>query len=394
MVPLLRGVQPDDIERIGLIHSEPSEVMATRPAAGWERLALRQRWQRLVPINLAAALIATVAIAAWYRVWEPSQIAKIFAYTIVYANFMGGLIAATLIRFGRRMYFRPFPQNWTLIAGAILASTVMGSLAANLVFLAFHCLPERTFWQSFWEANQFAVLIALVFGVSGVLYEIMRTSLEVATAELRSRQLQEERSRKLALEARLASLESQIRPHFLFNALNTISSMIHDDPKLAEDLLGRLSALLRSSLDSKQERLAPLSAELKIARDYLEIERARFGDRLRYEIDVPPEAHSVQLPAFSLQNLVENSVKYAVATRAEGGAIRIVSRVGNGEASVEVLDDGPGFTAEDIRPGHGLDNLRGRMAVLYGPEAKLEVERRAGRTVVRLRVASTRDRPS
>jgi two-component system, LytTR family, sensor histidine kinase AlgZ len=394
MIRLLQGVRRDDIARIGLVQSEPSVVMNTRYSGGWEQLSLAQRWKRLAPMNLAAAVIAVLAVVAWYRLRAPSQIVRVLICTIVYANVMGGLIAAALIRFGRRMYFRPFPQNWLLIAGAILASVVTGNLATSLAFLAFDYLPETGFWRCFWDVNQFAALIALVFGISAFLYEIVCTSLEVATLELRNRQLNEERSRKLALEAQLASLESQIRPHFLFNALNTISSSIHDDPKLAESLLGRLAALLRSSLDANQRRLAPLAAELKIVKDYLEIERARFGDRLRYEIDAPPETQSAEVPALSLQTLVENSVKYAVAPRAEGGAIRIVARAGNGEVQVEVSDDGPGFTKEDIRPGHGLDNLQSRMTALFGAGARLEIERNAGRTAVRLRVSYTQDQPA
>src|SRR5207253_6293 len=144
--------------------------------------------------------------------------------------------------------------------------------------------------------------------------------------ELQTAQLAEERARKFALEARLASLESHIRPHFLFNALNTVSSLIQDDPKLAESLLGKLSAVLRFSLEAKQQRGSPLGSEMNIVRQYLEIERARFGDRLRYEIEVSPEIQSATVPSFSIQTLVENSVKYAVANRIEGGAIRIAAR--------------------------------------------------------------------
>src|SRR5262249_19550049 len=155
---------------------------------------------------------------------------------------------------------------------------ILGSLISNLVFLAASILPFGDFWSSFWITNQFAAVFALIFGLGAFVFEVVRTALSAWHFE-------QERAQKRALEARLASLQSHIRPHFLFNALNTVSSLIHDDPKLAESLIGNLAALLRFSLDTSQAGLTPLATELKIVRDYLEIETARFGDRLRYDID-------------------------------------------------------------------------------------------------------------
>jgi LytS/YehU family sensor histidine kinase len=199
--------------------------------------------------------------------------------------------------------------------------------------------------------------------------------------ELRNRQLEQERASKFALEAQLASLESHIRPHFLFNTLNTISSLIPEDPGLAEHLVGKLAALLRLSLDSNQERLASLERELKIVGDYLEIERARYGSRLRFKSDVPAELRAVEVPALSLQTLVENSVKYAVGSRFEGAEIRLGASAHNGSLIVNVSDDGPGFNIESFPPGHGLDNLQRRLTVLFGPSARLEVSNDSGARV-------------
>jgi hypothetical protein len=351
---------------------------------GWEQLPAAKRWKRLLAINLAAVIISALLIVALYRLRQPYQIFLAFFYPMVCANIMGVLIAMSLIRFGRRMYLQPFPLNWALIGGAILAGTAAGSLAANLLFRAVGLLPANGFWASFWMVTQFATVIALIFGVTAFVYEIFRNTLAAAALELRTAQLEEERARKCALEAQLASLESHIRPHFLFNTLNTISSLIQDDPKLAESLLGKLAALLRFSLDANHERVSRLGSELKIVRQYLEIESARFGDRLRYEIEVPTELQSIEVPAFSVQTLVENAVKYAVANRLEGGSIRIAARAGNEAMCLEVRDDGPGFTTDAIRPGHGLDNLRSRLAALFGSEARLEIASEGGETAVRL----------
>jgi LytS/YehU family sensor histidine kinase len=158
--------------------------------------------------------------------------------------------------------------------------------------------------------------------------------------------------------------------------LNTISSLIPEDPRLAECLVGKLATVLRLSLDSNQERIGSVERELRIVRDYLEIERARFGSRLRFRIDVPPELLSIGLPALSLQTLVENSVKYAVGARFEGAEIRVAAVARNSSVFFEVSDDGPGFTAEAILPGHGLDNLQSRLVALFGPAGRLEISRK------------------
>ncbi len=118
----------------------------------------------------------------------------------------------------------------------------------------------------------------------------MRHRLQFATLELRTQQAEQERAYKLLAEARLSSLASRIHPHFLFNTLNSIASLIPTDPKRAEDTVGKLASLLRFSLSGNQAGLVPLSQELKIVRDYLEIERTRFGQRLRYTIDARGDA--------------------------------------------------------------------------------------------------------
>src|SRR5208282_1396694 len=110
---------------------------------------------------------------------------------------------------------------------------------------------------------------------------------------------------------------------------------------------------LRLSLDSNPNKLVSFAQELKITTDYLEIERARFGDRLRYQMDVDAGLQTVEVPPLSLQTLVENSVKHAISTRLDGGRIFIRAQSANGVVRLEVSDDGPGFSREAIRPGHG-----------------------------------------
>ena len=152
----------------------------------------------------------------------------------------------------------------------------------------------------------------------------------------------------------------------------------------------RLAALLRYSLDTNTRPLVPLRHELRIVEDYLEIERTRFGDRLRYSIDVPPEAGECEAPPLAVQTLVENCIKHAIAPQRAGGEVRIAARFESGELLVEVSDDGPGFDLAALERGHGLENLQERMEALFGGEARLAVTRRDNFTVVALSLPQKR----
>jgi hypothetical protein len=131
------------------------------------------RWRRFLVIDLLAAIVSALLIMALYRVRQPAILLRIFFHTMACANIIGLPIAITLTRFGRWMYLRPPPWNWILIAGDILVCTAVGSLAANLLFLALGLPPASGFWSSFWLVTEFATVIALIFGLSAFAYEVL-----------------------------------------------------------------------------------------------------------------------------------------------------------------------------------------------------------------------------
>jgi LytS/YehU family sensor histidine kinase len=240
-------------------------------------------------------------------------------------------------------------------------------------------------WSGFprlWLSSlKMSLVLTLAFGIGSVIYYQHRYRLEETTLALRTRELEKERAEKLATEARLQSLESRIHPHFLFNALNSVSALIREQPELAERQVERISRFLRFALDRGSSGLVPLSDELRIVADYLEIERTRFGERLSFDITAPPETLAVQVPALAVQTLVENSVKFAVAPRREGGAIHVSASLEGSRLAVEVRDDGPGFEPA-LRPsGHGLDLLQGRLAAHFGAAAALQFRNGSGMSV-------------
>ncbi len=202
--------------------------------------------------------------------------------------------------------------------------------------------------------------------------------------KLHEKEVAEERARKLAAEARLRSLESRIHPHFLFNTLNSISSLIAVNPARAEQVVGRLAALLRASLDTSNQPLIPLRQELAMVESYIGIERVRFGNKLRGSVEVPAELQDAKVPPMSVQSLVENAVKHGITPLSGGGEVLITASAENGGLRIEVRDTGPGFDLAAIPAGHGLDSLVERLDALFGAQARLSLLRRDGYSVVEM----------
>jgi signal transduction histidine kinase len=201
------------------------------------------------------------------------------------------------------------------------------------------------------------------------LLESLTRTLGVVAENLRFREREEE-LRRLAGRAELKALRAQINPHFLFNALNAIAGLVHEQPALAEETVERLADVFRYTLRKSEKEWARLEEEMEFVTAYLGVEQARFGERLCVEIDIDPAARGVEVPAMSVQPLVENAVKHGVSAVERRGVVRIRARVDGGRLQVEVEDNGPGFAA-GAQEGHGLRNVGERLAGYYGAEARL-----------------------
>jgi LytS/YehU family sensor histidine kinase len=177
--------------------------------------------------------------------------------------------------------------------------------------------------------------------------------------------------------ANLQALKSQVHPHFLFNTLHMISAMIYEDPVRADVMISRLSDFLRATLDSSEAPTVPLKAELDVLSLYLDIMKARFGDRLAVAYEIEPEALAALVPSFILQPLVENAIKHGIMPRDEGGAITIAAGRTNGR--LVVGSDGPGPKGSKLLDkGLGLKNVKSRLLGLYGRGGVLSLGNRAG----------------
>jgi two-component system, LytTR family, sensor kinase len=182
-------------------------------------------------------------------------------------------------------------------------------------------------------------------------------------------------------EARLAALQRQIKPHFLFNTLNSVASLIRSNPEQARTVVYKLSAILRRLL-RKQENLAPLREELSFIDDYLAIEMVRFGDKLRFQKDIEPDTLDRLVPSMLLQPLIENSIRHGLSSKLDGGMIRVRSRAAEGRLHVTVEDDGVGISENRLatlfEQGIGVSNVNERLKVLFGADYRMWVESKPG----------------
>jgi signal transduction histidine kinase len=224
------------------------------------------------------------------------------------------------------------------------------------------------------------------------------------------RQEQERQARELTLEAsrsELKALRAQINPHFLFNALNAIAGLIHKDPLRADQTVEQLAEIFRYTLRGSESEWAVLEDELDFVRAYLEVERARYGERLQVSVSTAPEVRAVRIPTMLVQTLVENAVKHGVARVRGPARIEVAARVENERLEIRVADSGPGFADEsDAHPapsarrskgaGYGLKNVRERLSGHFGGRAELLTRRdeQHGMTVVSLILPLEHDRRS
>ena len=295
------------------------------------------------------------------------------------------LFAPAVLWLGRR-----FPierRNWFWRMALHLACSVIVSIvhlvldSAIISRLGLFTAVMKGFWGTF------AVLLILGFHGSVLTYW---TVLGIQSAFRYYHQYQERRQAALKLEldaaelksqlvqAQLGALKMQLQPHFLFNTLNAIMVLVRQhETEQAEEMLARLSDLLRCVLEDVEAQEVPLRRELEYLRLYLSIEEVRFQDRLRVEIAADPEVLDAAVPHMGLQPLVENAVRHGIGSRSAAGRIEISAVKVNERLEIRIRDDGPGLSPAKPTRGIGLANTRARLQQLYGEQASLTIENAA-----------------
>lgn len=297
---------------------------------------------------------------------------EVLRLSVVFANVAGlTVLAVSVALYPRLRALSPPFRLGVLLAGLLAGSTAGSALALFLFPLFVLADPRRT-------AAVVAVngIVAVLVGTVAYVYEGMRWRLAESLREVEEVRLVEARLRAETARAELAALQARINPHFFFNTLNTISSLLEDDPRQAETLVQTLADLFRYTFRAAESAPVRLAEELDFVKRYLSIEQARFGERLSASWEIAPETRDLPVPGLILQPLVENAVGHGLAPLPKGGTVRVAARVENGFLVVEVEDDGVGLRAPAaalIDDDHGLGNVRRRLAAQYGGAACLEL---------------------
>jgi two-component system LytT family sensor kinase len=274
--------------------------------------------------------------------------------------------ASRQFRFGENPWWRIAPLHLGIaILLSIAHTTLMGTSRAILSPLfgmgSYDYGAMR--WRYPMEFSNFVVIYAIFVGALNLFdyYRELRNR-QIATAELETRLAQ----------AQLQNLQLQLQPHFLFNALNTISSVMYEDIARADAMLAQLSDLLRRTLRRPDAQQVPLEEEIETVRMYLGIMQERFGDDLRVAVTIDPDVAQMLVPQLLLQPLVENSIRHAAGKTPLEVTIRAARS--DGELLLCVADNGPGLQGETITRGLGLTNTAERLATLYGERHKLSFD--------------------
>jgi len=229
------------------------------------------------------------------------------------------------------------------------------------------------------------VLVTLLAGLAFFGLEDGRRLRRHSEEQLSASRQREESSEQARLTAEISALHAMIRPHFVFNTLNAIATLIPDQPEIAEETTLRLARLLRYVLEVEDCPLVPLETDLEVVRGYLDIQRVRHGDQLEYKLEVSPAAARCTVPALVLQPLVENAVRHGIAQRESAGYVRIRAEREDGRLRLQVADNGPGVGVTG-GAGKSMRLLRNRLDRTYGGDYDMAFERddTAGETRVEL----------
>jgi signal transduction histidine kinase len=316
------------------------------------------------------ALVSFFSLTLWYN--QQAQLTYV-AHTLVQSA-LGMAVSWPLRYFLHYLWEMKLWLRFILIFVGVFVCSGIWAVLRLSTFM--YMTGEEGLWPDFggWLFGSIFIFISWVAVYHGIKYyqllQFEHASLLVVAADNKEEQLKRSRAETFAHEAQLKMLRYQLNPHFLFNTLNAIASLVRDkDASKANAMIVQLSNFLRYSLDNDPIKRVTLSDEVEALKLYLDIEKTRFGDRLEVCFEIDPKAKAIRIPSLILQPLVENSIKYAIAPMEEGGTITIRARRDDDNVVIEVDDNGPGmpdFKYDSASTGVGLRNTIDRLHGFYG----------------------------
>lgn len=306
-----------------------------------------------------STLLFNTAIAGVLTLLMPSIL---FWHNFIYSQCIG--LSVMTINVTVAAIWKNGITRWAILSITLPLSVAIG-MSLSFAISGVGSWSDSYVWST--------MLIGLFFGFIGAFTFLMSERIET---EVKQRELSRSESERREVEANLKLLQAQIEPHFLFNTLANVSSLIDTDPALAKRLLARLNDWLRVALARARSDRSTLADELDMLENYLQILKIRFGERLSWDIEVPEATRMTAFPPMLLQPLVENAVRHGIEPKVGGGSLHITARLNESGLKLGVHDDGVGFFT-DAKPGAGLQNVRARLAALYGDKGTLLLENNA-----------------
>lgn len=249
-----------------------------------------------------------------------------------------------------------FALSAVLFLGLGLVGTLMSGGVVNWAGITLNYV-----FMSILNWSRYVFVWVLIYHLYGLMERVNRAQIERLSYENQLKNVE------------LQHLKAQINPHFLFNALNSVKALTHSNPKRAGEAVVLLSDLLRYSLNYERHTLIPLRDEIAVTRDYLELEKIRFNQRLEYSLEIAPEAEGWLIPPIVLVTLTENAIKHGIAQSVEGGKVAIRAKVENRQLLLSVCNTGR-YAPTPGREGIGLANIRRRLDVLYAGNARFDLQ--------------------
>jgi sensor histidine kinase YesM len=296
---------------------------------------------------------------------------KIYFESLVYT-----LICTVLCTFLITRWFdtiRQYPRFifFLIFTVLVVIGIFLGVVTSTLL------LEQRLFIKT--EVLKFSLLIGFAASIVITGYMVFREKLEENITRLKEIEVENEKLKRLELEARLSSLQAKLNPHFLFNTLNSTAALVYDHPARAEESILQLSDLYRKIFSISNQNFITLGEELELIQDMLELERLRFEDKLSFEIDCPDALRMTRIPGLMIEPLVENVLKHAPGSDNQTIHIRIQIDQEGEQLSVSVVDNGAGFDVSKADLGYGLYSIQERLRLLFGDRAGMDIDSAVGK---------------
>lgn len=289
-----------------------------------------------------------------------------FVYTFSCSFFCTTFLCAMshdFFKFKRGLYYGVF----TLL---VTAGIFLGVVTGTLILEGRLFIPKGSLL--------FSLIVGFLFSVGITTYFYLKDSLAEKISMIKVMEVENERLKRLESETRLRNLQAKLNPHFLFNTLNSVAALVYDDPEKAETSIVKLADLYHKVLAFSRQTLIPVDEELELTRNYLELEKLRFEDRLKFKIECPDDLKATQIPGLLIEPLVENAVKYA---RPESGLpleIEVKIEKKPDAISASVRDNGPGFEVDRTAFGFGLFSIQERLRLIYKENYIFEIQSSKG----------------